>query len=90
MNLPLLSREGAFVFLFGIRPDLRSQGIGTKLFEESSSRLKDKGYQEICLRVLRLNGPAISFWQKMGFIEKDAPDLEKAGQFAEAYMELGL
>jgi len=90
LNFPLLSRNGAFLFLFGIRPDLRRKGFGTLLFEESAHLLKADGYQVISLRVLRENKTALRFWQKMGFIEKDAPGLEATGEFAEAYMELGL
>lgn len=49
-----------------IRPDIKRQGIGTKLFEYTVKELKHRGYKIMRLDVFEENAGARRFYEKMG------------------------
>ncbi|MBR5496338.1 MAG: ribosomal protein S18-alanine N-acetyltransferase [Oscillospiraceae bacterium] len=49
-------------------PDHRNEGIATKLLSELINRVKDLSDAQITLEVRLQNKPAISFYEKQGFV----------------------
>jgi len=49
-----------------IRPDMKRQGIGTKLFEYTVKELNRRGYKTMRLGVFKENAGARRFYEKMG------------------------
>jgi GNAT superfamily N-acetyltransferase len=60
--------EGESMFVL---PEYRSQGIGSKLFEEFFKWAKEKGATRVSLTASFANVKAIKFYKKLGFKEYD-------------------
>ena len=52
-----------------VHPDYRKQGIGTALIVELIGELELRGSHSLMLEVRASNTPAISVYEKLGFIE---------------------
>lgn len=52
-----------------VHPDYRRQGIGEKLISQVIPMLNAKGSKSLFLEVRTSNAPAISLYEKMGFIQ---------------------
>ena len=50
-----------------VKPAYRKKGIGTKLMEEVTNRIKKKGVKNVRLSVLSENANAVRFYEKFGF-----------------------
>ena len=52
-----------------VDPDFRRQGIGEQLINALIEKLKDKGIIALLLEVRISNKPAISLYEKLGFVQ---------------------
>lgn len=52
-----------------VHPDYRRQGIGEKLVLELANALNGKGIRGLMLEVRESNTPAISLYEKLGFVQ---------------------
>ena len=62
-----LHKKNAFLTLIAIHPDFQGIGLGKKLLFFSISDLKQKGFKNYHLEVLKNNGKAIELYKKCGF-----------------------
>jgi GNAT superfamily N-acetyltransferase len=49
-----------------VRPEVRRQGIGTRLFEQAVSWARDKGHSRLMVETQNVNVPACRFYVAMG------------------------
>lgn len=63
-----------------IRPDMKRQGIGTKLFAYTVQELNRRGYKRMSLGVFEENAGARSFYEKMGGRIKDKGVINLSGK----------
>lgn len=63
----------AYIHGFRVRPEYRQQGIGSQLMKAVEDDLIGRGYQEVCLNVVRDNRAARQFYEQCGYkvIKKD-------------------
>ena len=54
----------------GVLRDHRRQGIGTRLMERTISKAKVRGIERVELEVYASNVPAISMYEKRGFVHE--------------------
>ena len=52
----------------GVRREYRRLGIGTRLITQTIDKAKEKGLERIELEVFASNTPAISLYEKVGFV----------------------
>jgi ribosomal protein S18 acetylase RimI-like enzyme len=52
----------------GVHEDFRKRGIGTRLIDEAIGKAKEKGLERIELEVFASNTPAITLYEKKGFV----------------------
>ena len=52
----------------GLMEDYQQQGFATKMFEETIAWARNQGLRRLELTVLTHNNPAISLYEKMGFM----------------------
>jgi ribosomal protein S18 acetylase RimI-like enzyme len=57
----------AYVFSFRIKPDYRSQGIGTYLMGFVQKDLRERGYKFITLNVAKENPDALRLYKRLGY-----------------------
>jgi ribosomal protein S18 acetylase RimI-like enzyme len=57
----------SFVKDFGVLPFYRRQGVGEALMRTAFHALKDRGFEEIALKVRNNNETAIRFYRRLGF-----------------------
>ncbi|WP_440990647.1 N-acetyltransferase family protein [Haloarchaeobius baliensis] len=74
-------RSGSVAGLYSIyvHPDRWGAGIGTALFERCADRLRERGYERLCLRVVADNDVGISFYRSHGFERTDEETVELEG-----------
>jgi len=87
LNCPLIDSNGIFVYLFLIDVNYQRKGLGTNFFIDMCQRLLLKGYYKICLRVLKKNQAALTFWNEMGFCKSGAIFNESDEQYSEYFLE---
>lgn len=56
-----------YVGLMLVRPQLRSAGLGSRVFAEFESIARQAGASELRLCVFDASAPALRFWQRNGF-----------------------
>jgi ribosomal-protein-alanine N-acetyltransferase len=61
-------RKGHIVSV-AVMPEHRKRGLGRALLEEAMKAMKDKGCKEVFLEVRVSNLPAITLYEKMGYME---------------------
>jgi ribosomal protein S18 acetylase RimI-like enzyme len=54
----------------GVAPELRGRGLGGKLLNYAFERLRERGAEEVSLKVDATNEPAIRLYRKFGFTER--------------------
>lgn len=65
--LPYRSSHVCYIHKLAVNPEQQNSGIGSKLFAELISSLKEQGIKRVELKVEADNQKAISFYQKIGF-----------------------
>ncbi|MBO5003040.1 GNAT family N-acetyltransferase [Methanocorpusculaceae archaeon] len=55
----------------GVCKGFQRKECGTKLTDALFSRMKERGIKRVHLTVAETNAPAISFYKKIGFVQKD-------------------
>ena len=70
----------------GVRDGFRRLGVGTKLVEQTKQKAKAQGLERIELEVFGSNIPAISIYEKMGFVVEGVK--KKARKLDGAYDDL--
>jgi ribosomal protein S18 acetylase RimI-like enzyme len=75
-------RPGTVAGLYSIyvHPDRWGGGIGTAMFERCADRLRERGFERLCLRVIADNEVGISFYRTHGFERTDEEAVELKGQ----------
>lgn len=63
-----------------VHPDRWGGGIGTELFERCADRLRDRGFERLCLRVIADNDVGLSFYRTHEFEKTDEETVELKGQ----------
>ncbi len=58
----------------GVRPEMRAQGIGTRLLRRLEEAARDQGCQGLCLTV-RDTSPAFRLYERMGYERVAASDI---------------
>ena len=61
--------DGADMMNLAVLPQYRKQGVGQALVNELVDRLKQKGVICLALEVRQSNLPAISLYEKLGFVQ---------------------
>ena len=51
----------------GVIPEFRRKGIGENIFRFLLPKLKEKGFEQMLLEVLRVNNKAMALYKKLGF-----------------------
>lgn len=64
------SYQQGYIWLLAVDKDHRKMGIGEKLIAHSLATLKKQGATFVTLAAKLINKPAISLYQKMGFVEE--------------------
>lgn len=59
---------------FGVRIDMRSQGIGSRILEFAYNYLKSNGINTIKLNVYKNNPSAVRFYERQGFVFAKEPE----------------
>lgn len=59
------------IWLLAIDKDSRKKGFGERLIDHALMELKKKGATYVTLAAKTINKPAISLYQKMGFVEEN-------------------
>ena len=67
-----LGRAGIYLEDIFVRPEMRGQGIGKRLFAEVAKRAAERGCQRLDWSVLDWNEPSIKFYQSLGAEPLDA------------------
>lgn len=62
-----ISDKICYIASIGVKSDLRGKGIGSKILQFAFEYARQKGYNEICLKVGKDNIPAIMLFKKAGF-----------------------
>ena len=60
--------NSAFVKDLVVRPDWQNRGVGSVLLSEVFSRLKERGFESVALKVALANNNARRFYKRMGFV----------------------
>ena len=68
----------------GVHRDYRRQGIGRRLLEATIAKSRERGLEKIELTVYASNVPAISLYQKLGFVEEGR---KKRGRFLDGFYD---
>ncbi|WP_256298117.1 GNAT family N-acetyltransferase [Haloarchaeobius salinus] len=63
-----------------VHPRCWGQGIGTSLFERCVTRLRERGFERLVLRVIADNDVGISFYRRHGFERTGEETVELKGQ----------
>jgi ribosomal protein S18 acetylase RimI-like enzyme len=63
-----------------VHPDRWGAGIGTALLECCTQRLRERGFERLCLRVIANNEVGISFYRSHGFEKTGEETVELKGQ----------
>ncbi len=64
------SQTQGFIWLLAVDKDQRKKGFGEKLIAHALAELKRQGATYATLAAKAINKPAISLYQKMGFVEE--------------------
>lgn len=59
--------HSGYLYAFRVRPEYRSQGIGTQLLLEAEAVLRRHGFERAVIAVARDNARAIRLYQSMGY-----------------------
>lgn len=59
-----------FITSFALKKEWQNKGIGRLLWEAAEKQAKEKRIRELTLMVYEKNHNAISFYKKMGFVER--------------------
>ena len=62
--------QQAYILDIAVGPELRSQGIGTKLMQRAHAYAREKGLRYIGLTVATGNENALRLYRKLGYIEE--------------------
>ncbi|MFC4407977.1 GNAT family N-acetyltransferase [Haloarchaeobius iranensis] len=68
-----------------VHPDRWGAGIGTTLLERCTGRLRERGFEHLCLRVIATNEVGISFYRSHGFEKTGEEAAELKGQSLDEY-----
>ena len=60
-------RDVASIAEFYVAPEFRRRGVGRAGIEAILAEHRARGTFEVQADILRENGPALAFWQRMGF-----------------------
>ena len=85
-------RDELYLANFGVSPELRGTGIGSKIIKHKIAEAKDQGYRLMSLDVSTQNPKAEALYQRLGFVVTKTKSMKgrDGKQYACKKMELFL